>query len=209
LEAVLAANPPRRPLVWLARDIKPEDGEPESHQQFLKSLLAQSGVEMLRTGFEDLKEEIQTRMRPARTPTLKSVRRTREDPIVHIWHTIKNPESLVPLRQHLKGKNCGISVFNYAPEISVRLQAKLAFCDGLIVSYDQDTKSWAEDVMLEAFQFRRREERPIAFAAVRLPPSSDGEFNFEHPRVIPVRGQPNGDFEGMDNFLGRLDEADA
>jgi hypothetical protein len=209
LESVLAANPPRRPLVWLAREIKPEDGEPESQQQFLASLLAHNGIELLRMGFEDLKEEIQRRMRPAGNPVLKPSRRRREDPIVDIWHSGQNAPSLDPLRQYLKARSCGFSVFGYAAESSGRLQARLAICDGLIVSYNEDTKSWAEDVMLEAFQHRRREERPIAFAAVRLAPPSDGEFNFEHPRVVPVRANPNGGFEGMDDFLGRLEEVGA
>ncbi len=203
---MLAVNPVRRPLVWLPRDLKPEEAETEAHQQFLKSLLDNNAVELLRTGFEDLKDEIPKRMRPRASPALKMVRRPLEEPIIHIWHHIQDPTPLGPLKSYLKTRNCGISVFLYSALPPGTLQSKLAFCDGLIVSYLPDAKSWAEDVIMEAFQLRRREERPLAYAAVQLPPPSNGAFNFEHPRVVAVQG--NGDqFQGIDDFLGRLEES--
>ena len=42
--------------------------------------------------------------------------------------------------------------------------------------------------MMEVFHLRRNEERPLAFAAVALPPPSDVEFNFEHG----VNGEEHG-----------------
>lgn len=207
LEAALAGNPIRRPIVWLARDLKPDDADTESHKQFLQSLLDQSAIELLRTGFEDLKDEIQKRMRPKSSPVLKSVRRTREDPIVHVWHH-DAPEPLVPLKEYLKRSNCAVSVFPCVSASYDNLQSKLAFCDGLVLPYTAQTRSWAEEVMMATFQLRRREERPIAFAAVELPPVSGVEFNFEHSKVIPLQGTPEGDFPGIDRFLARLAEDD-
>jgi hypothetical protein len=208
LEAALAANPARRPLVWMARDLEPKDAETDSHREFLQSLLNHTGIELLRTGFEDLKDEIQKRVRPKTSPLVKTVRRTREDPIVHIWHQTAQSAPIVPLKQVLKDNNCGISVFPYESMPPEKLQSKLAFCDGLVVPYTTESKSWAEDVMTEAFQLRRREERPLAFAAVELPPGANGEFNFEHARVVPVRGTATGQFQGIDQFLAKLEEED-
>lgn len=206
LEAALSANPARRPLVWLARDLQPEDAETSSHRQFLISLINHAGIEILRMGFEDLKDEIQKRVVTQTSLLAKTVRRPGGDPIVHIWHRDCKPEPLVPLKQRLIKNNCGIAVFPYSRDRLQELQSKLAFCDGLILSYTEESKSWAEDVMAEAFQLRRREERPLAFAAVGLPPLSPVEFNFEHPRVVPIRGTPTGEFHGMDQFLAKLEE---
>jgi hypothetical protein len=206
LQTALAGNPARRPLVWLARDLKLEEAETEAHKQLLQSFLNHNGIELLRMGFEDLKDEIQKRMRPRTSPVMKTVRRVQGDPIVHIWHGIDDVTLLASLKQYLKERNCGISVFPYLSLPQDKLQSKLAFCDGLIVPYTSETKSWAEDVVTEAFQLHRRDERPIAFAPVELAPSSGPEFNFEHPTVFPVHSTPTGDFQGIDEFLARLEE---
>jgi hypothetical protein len=206
LEAALGASPARRPLVWLARDLQPEAAETEPHRQFLTSLMDHAGIEILRMSFEDLKDEIQKRVVPRASPLAKTVRRPYGDPIVHIWHRDCKPEPLAPLKQRLIKNHCGIAVFPYSRDRQQELQSKLAFCDGLMLSYTEESKSWAEDVMAEAFQMRRREERPLAFAAVGLPPLSQGEFNFEHPRVVPIRGTSTGEFPGMDHFLAKLEE---
>jgi hypothetical protein len=208
LDAALAANPARRPLVWLGRDLKTDEVEPASHKQFLESLQNHNGIELVRSGFEDLKDEIQKRMRPRSSPVVKTVRRAREDPIVYIWHQIGDAGPLSQLKTRLKESNCGISVFPYSSVPPEKLQSKLAFCDGLVVPYTAETKSSAEEMMTAAFQLRRREERPIAFAAVELPPTAGDAFNFEHPRVVPVHGEPSGNFSGLDQFLGKLEEED-
>jgi hypothetical protein len=145
-------------------------------------------------------------MRPKTSPVVKTVRRTRDDPIVYIWHAIADDKPLAPLKTRLKDNNCGISVFPYATVPPEKLQSKLAFCDGLVVPYTAETKSSAEDMMTAAFQLRRREERPIAFAAVELPPPAGTEFNFEHPAVIPIHAGANGNFPELDQFLGKLEE---
>ena len=130
--------------------------------------------------------------------------------IEYYFQLKKTNEALVQenlrLRQQLKEKNCGISMYEYSRERLNELQSKLAFCDGLMVSYSVETKSWAEDAMSEAFQLRRSEERPLAFAAVGLSPLPDSEFNFEHPRVVSMRSTPTGSFEGMTQFLEKLQE---
>jgi hypothetical protein len=208
LQAAIAAAPVRRPIVWLARDLTPELADTEGHRQFLESLLSQNGVELLRTGFEDLSDEIQKRMTLRTNALLGRLRRSREDPIVHVWHQAAGPEPLAPLRKWLQQNRCAISVFSWSEPAQEKLQSKLAYCDGLVVSYTADMRSWAEDVMSETFQLRRREERPLAFAAVELPPASGSDFNFEHPRVIPVQGTPAGEFSGMERFLAELAEDD-
>ena len=207
LEAALAGNPVRRPLVWLARDLNIPDAETDAHRQFLESFSNQNGIELLRTGFEDLKSEIQTRMRPRSSPVVKTVRRRRGDSVVHIWYSMEKGR-LAALKQYLTDKDCGISAFPYATEAQQKLQSKLDSCDGLIVPYTSDTQSWAEDVITQAFHLRRREDRPLAFAAVELPPSTGSDFNFEHPRVVAVHAGTDGKFEGIDQFLERLENED-
>jgi TIR domain len=202
LEMALGANPSRRPLVWLARDLHIEEAETAAHGQFLTSLLSHRGIELIRMGFEDLKDEILERVTSPRRKT----RGVSSAPIIHIWHQRHDAEPLSPLRQHLKENNCGISMYEYSRERLNELQSKLSFCDGLMVSYSQETKSWAEDAMSEAFQLRRSEERPLAFAAVGLSPLPDCEFNFEHPRVVSIRSTAAGSFEGMTQFLEKLQE---
>ncbi len=207
LEATAGTKPARKPLVWLARDLNLEEAETPEHRAFLESLLHSSEMEVLRTDFEDLKDEIGKRMRANDKPAAKRVRTSRESPIIHIWHAMDNPAALAALKQYLSDNDCGISVFNYTTSAPEKMQSRLAICDGLIVPYTPETRTWAEDVMTEAFRLRRREERPTAFAAVELPPSTDGEFNFEHPRVVPVHiGQPPR-FDAMDDFLAKLEEA--
>lgn len=207
LEEVLKLNPARQPLVWIARDLDPENAELESHQQFLKSLLNDNRIELLRTTFEDLKEEIQTRMRPKVSVVRKGVRRSMNAPIVHIWHQPSGEPPLDPLKDCLKQNNCGISVFAYSQAEQEMLRSKLAFCDGLVLAYNASSKSWAEDRITEAFQIRRREDRPLAFAAVELPPLASTAFNFEHPIVVPIHAA-GGSFDGMDAFLSKLQEED-
>lgn len=207
LEAAIAANPARRPIVWLAPELKWEDGETEAHQQFLKSLLDNNSIELLRMGFEDLKSEIQQRMRPKTSPVLKTVRRTREDPIIHIWHQTENPAPLAALKQYLRAKNCAISVFPCSS--ASQLHSKLASANGLIVPYTAETKSWAEDVIMTTFHLRRREDSPAAYAVVELPPPGTSDFNFEHSRVFPVHTAAGGEFQGIDEFLETLENEDA
>lgn len=205
LEAAIASQPARRPLVWLARDLDVEKVK-EPHRQFLLSLPTRSEVEVLRMDLEDLKDDIERRMpAAAMTEFKKAVKR--EDPIVHIWHQADDSAFLVILKKYLK--NCGISTFRYAPSELEKLQSRLAICDGLIVPYSEGTKSWAEEVMTKAFRMRRREERPIAFAAVELPPGNNEEFNFEHPRVVSVHAGKNGGFPEIEVFLSKLEQADA
>jgi len=112
------------------------------------------------------------------------------------------------LKQYLQKKNCGISVFNYASTQPEKLQSRLAICDGLVVPYSAADKSWAEEVITEAFRLRRRQERPIAFAAVELPPPTNDDFNFEHPRVVSVHAGKTGGFRDIDVFLSKLDKPD-
>ena len=209
LEATVQAKPARRPLAWLARDLNFDDAETDEHREFLKSLQDRSDIELLRTDFEDLKEELQKRMRISTAPAPKTVRQSRESPIVHIWHTIDNPAILSPLKQYLNENDCGISVYNCTSAQMEKMQSKLAICDGLIVPYTPDTRTWAEDVLSEAFRLRRREERPTAFAAVELPPATEEEFNFEHPRVVPVHVKRPDTFNEISNFLAKLEQQSA
>jgi hypothetical protein len=209
LEATIKNKPARRPLVWLARDLNLDDAETPEHKVFLESLLRNSDIELLRTDFEDLKEEIGKRMKVEDKPAARRAKSNRESPIIHIWHAMDNPVSLAPLKQYLTDNDCGISVFNYTSFPPEKMQSRLAICDGLIVPYTPETRTWAEDVMTEAFRLRRREERPTAFAAVELPPASELEFNFEHPRVVPVHLKRLTSYEGMDQFLSKLEEAGA
>jgi len=205
LEATIRANPARRPVVWIARDLNFDDAETDEHKAFLQSLLNSNDIELLRTDFEDLKEELQKRMRASMAPPPKTVRRTQESPIVHIWHMIDSPAVLSPLKQYLNENNCGISVFNGASTQLEKMQSRLAICDGLIVPYTPETRTWAEDVLTEAFRLRRREERPTAFAALELPPATDDDFNFEHPRVVPIHVKQADTFYQVDQFLARLE----
>ena len=207
LDATLRGNPARRPLVWIARDLDLDKVETDAHKQFLLNLPTRSDIEVLRTDFEDLKDEVARRMPKSAGPGPKKSQ-TREDPIVHIWHQSGDPSSLAPLKQYLQQKNCGISVFDYGSTQPEKLQSRLAICDGLVVPYSSATKSWAEDVMTEAFRIRRREERPIAFAAVEMPPTTNQEFNFEHPRVVSVHAAQAGGFQAIDVFLSKLEQAD-
>jgi hypothetical protein len=200
LEASIKANPARHPLVWLARDLDIEQAEPESHKEFLRKLLNRNDIELLRTDFEDLKEEVGKRL--GKQPI--QIRQIREDPIVHIWHEVDDPASLEPLKAYLRQKNCAISIFKYSSEQLGKLQSRLAICDGLVVPYAAHKKTWAEDVMAEAFLIRRREERPLAFAAVELPPPGTEQFNFLHPRVVPVHAGI--DFHEMDGFFSKLED---
>ena len=209
LEATVQAKPARRPLAWLARDLNFDDAETEEHREFLKSLQDRSDIELLRTDFEDLKEELQKRMRISTAPAPKTVRQSRESPIVHIWHTIDNPAILSPLKQYLNENDCGISVYNCTSTQMEKMQSKLAICDGLIVPYTPDTRTWAEDVLSEAFRLRRREERPTAFAAVELPPATEEDFNFEHPRVVPVHVKRPDTFNEISHFLAKLEQQSA
>jgi hypothetical protein len=208
LQAAIQAKPARRPLVWIPRDLDFADAETDEYRDFLNSLASSSAIELLRTDFEDLKEELQKRMRVSGPPAAKR-RALRDSPIIHIWHTMDNPAVLNPLKQYLSEKDCGISVFNYASTQTEKMQSRLAICDGLIVPYTTESRTWAEDVMMEAFRLRRREQRPTAFAAVELPPASSVDFNFEHPRVIPVHVRKSNSFEDIDQFLARLEEQSA
>jgi hypothetical protein len=205
LEAAIAAKPARRPLVWLARELDVAQVK-DAHKQFLLSLTTRSEIEVLRTDLEDLKDDLERRMPLPAAPAAKKPA-NREDPIVHIWHQADDPAALALLKKYLK--NCGISTFNYASSEPEKLQSRLAICDGLVVPYSSSNKSWAEDVMTNAFRMRRREERPIAFAAVELPPGNNEDFNFEHPRVVSVHAGKNGGFPEIEVFLSRLEQADA
>jgi hypothetical protein len=60
--------------------------------------------------------------------------------------------------------------------------------------------------MSEAFRLRRHEERPTAFAAVELPPATGEDFNFEHPRVIPIHVKRPDTFQDIDHFLAKLEQ---
>lgn len=215
LEGALAGNPARRPLVWLVRDVNVQKLEGK-HGDFLRSLAPkddalaradrQSLPEIVQMDFEDLKEEVANRMRPAaRAPQARS-RQGREDPIVHIWYR-DDSAYLAPVKQLLQERNCGISAFNVTTAPPEKLQSRLAVCDGLVVPYTAATKAWAEEVMTEAFRARRGQDRPIAFAALELPPPDVDEFNFEHPRVVSVRSVA-GEFRGIDAFLSKMEQAD-
>jgi len=209
LEATVQAKPARRPLAWFAGELNFDDAETDEHREFLRSLEDRNDIELLRTDFEDLKEELQKRMRMSTAPTPKTIRQSRESPIVHIWHMIDNPAILSPLKQYLNENDCGISVYNCASTQMDKMQSKLAICDGLIIPYTPDTRMWAEDIMSEAFRLRRHEERPTAFAAVELPPATGEDFNFEHPRVIPIHVKRPDTFQDIDHFLAKLEQPSA
>lgn len=119
---------------------------------------------------------------------------------------MNDPMVLRPLKHYLNERDCGISVFNCSTTELEKMQSRLAICDGLMVPYTTETRTWAEDVMMEAFRMRRREERPTAFAAVELPPAIDEEFNFEHPRVVPIHVKRPDSFDVVDCFLAKLEQ---
>lgn len=209
LAKTLESKPARRPVVWLARDFNLDDAETPEYKSFLQSLLTSNEVELLRTDFEELKDELAKRMRVSEAPAPKVVRGNHESPIIHIWHSMDNPTSLQPLKQYLCDHDCAIQVFDYTSTPTEKMQSRLAICDGLIVPYTVHNRTWAEDVMMEAFRLRRREERPTAFAPVELPPATDDEFNFEHPRVVPVHLRELQRFEELGEFLTKLEESSA
>lgn len=207
LAACLAAQPARKPLVWLARNLDLDDSDTDEHRAFLQSLLENNAIELLRSDLEDLKDDLIKRMTPSAPPP-KATRAFREAPIIHIWHAMNETEQLTPLKRFLTDNNCGISVFDARTAGPEKIQSRLAVCDGLILPFTPETRTWAEDMMTEAFRLRRREERPTAFAAVELPPALDREFNFEHPRVVPVFVQ-KADFGDVGDFLARLEQENA
>ena len=204
-EACVAAQPARKPLVWLPRNLQFDDVDSDEHRVFLQSLLESNAIELLRSDLEDLKDELIKRMTPAAPPP-KATRGAREAPIIHIWHAMNNPETLAPLKRYLADNNCGISVFDARTAEPGKIQSRLAVCDGLILPFTSETRTWAEDMMSEAFRLRRREVRPTAFAAVELPPATENEFNFEHPRVMPVFVHQSDSFGDVANFLTRLEQ---
>jgi TIR domain len=208
LEAAASSNPARRPLVWLARDLDIDKAETDAHKEFLLSLLNRSDIEVLLMDFEDLKDEVGKRMSPSASTAIKKIRQTHFEPIVHIWRQADDPASFEPLKEYLEEKHCGISVFKYAPSKLDTLQSRLAICDGLVLPYSSATKESAEEAMTVAFSKSRREERPIAFAAVELPPQSSEAFNFTHPRVVPVHADRAGGLRDIDVFLSKLEQAD-
>jgi hypothetical protein len=208
LEETIRSEPARRPIVWIARDVDFEEAETEEHKAFLQSLLSSNEIELLRTDFEDLKAELPKRMRVSEALPAKTLRRMKESPIVHIWHLMEDPILLKPLKSYLIDHDCGIQAFNYKSTPTERMYSALAVCDGLIVPYTPENRMWAEDVLAQAFRLRH-DDRPSAFAAVQLPPPSDAEFNFEHPRVVPVNLQQAGEFAVMSPFLEKLEHANA
>ena len=207
-DACLAASPARKPLVWLPRNLDFNDADTDDHRAFLEALLENNAIELLRSDLEDLKDELTRRMTPS-APPAKVTRGQRDSPIIHIWHAMENPEALRPLKQYLTDANCGISVFDARNTQPEKICSRLAVCDGLILPYDRDTRTWAEDMMTEAFRLRRREERPTAFAALEMPPATETQFNFEHPRVVPVFVRPPGGFGSVETFLARLEQEHA
>jgi len=204
LAAALDSHPVRRPLVWLARDVTGETAETAAHKTFLESLFDDSRIELLRVSFEDLKDEIAARL-PVKREGPGTRRDDRFEPIVHVWHRPDDIAPVDPLKDYLKDKHCGISVFPYSESTETAVQSRLAHCDGLIVSYTEGTRSWAEDVMMKTLRLRRREERPLAFAALAMPPPSPNAFNFEHPRIVAVKATPQGRFDDVDRFLSRIE----
>jgi hypothetical protein len=205
LHEAIRSHPARRPVVWIAHDLDLNEAETEEHKTFLGSLLNSNDIELLRTDFEDLKGELQERMRMSEAPPAKAIRSTHESPIVHIWHSMDNPASLKPLKQYLIDHDCGISVFNCGSTPTDRMHSCLAVCDGLMVPYTHENRTWAEDVLTEAFRLHRHDDRPALFAAVQLPPAEDSEFNFEHPRVVQVNLHQPGEFTDVSPFLEKLE----
>lgn len=198
------------PLFWISPDVDVSKVSNAQHRQFLSGLLQgerPNPIKVLRTDLEDLKLEILSRL-PLPASAAKPVVRSRDKKQTSVYISFCNQAEgfTQALVDYLEKQNCAISLLNHStPAARQRHKRWLRLCDGLLIMYEAQTKSWAEDTMLEARELSRERERPKKLAVVEVSPRSGQPFNVRATNIISL-SLANGDISGAENFLDALDE---
>jgi hypothetical protein len=202
-------------IIWIPDGATPDNSVQET---FIKSLLedanAQFGADLIRGGFEALKENVIATLRKLEEPKPeKTPEQTAAEPkLVYIVCDAKDRENTIPLRKFLKsrGLEARIPIFQgEATAVREANQQALRDCDAVMIFYGAGEETWKRAVDCELLKlpgYHPGKPRPLVFTYLAGPDSPDKRDLLElEPDVIDgLQGFPEAALEPLMTKFGRL-----
>lgn len=202
--AMRAARVRPYPMLWLPPGMRAESASNPAYRAFLGTLLESSreGLtgEVLQVDLEDLKSEIYRRL-PQERPSLPS--REGVQPTVYISYFDQTSANTAEFIDYFVKRRCAVSQLKYSEAAERRHRKWLALHDGLVIVYEQGTKSWAEDLALEARDFARGSKRPKTLAIAEVGEPCDEPFGIFGANLVRLSFR-NGTIAGGEEFVSAL-----
>jgi TIR domain-containing protein len=213
-------------LVWMPGDVKPSDARQEG---FIKYLLedpaAQQGADILTTKLEDLKTNLQERLRqirrqrerPRQTPippegSPSALSERRSDGPLRVYMICdqldRQSASLLGLKKYLfsLGYEPILPSENEDEKEALQEHAdNLAICDACVIYYGQGSDKWFGTKLRDFRKTLSRRENPVLAKAVYVaPPNTESKSELETHEAIVLRGSETFAPEALTPFLNRL-----
>jgi hypothetical protein len=200
-----------RPIVWVPRELNIETVKNEAHKTFLNSLQTEvtghPTPELMRIGLEDLKNELEIRLFFKPKPVWSLARsRDKGGLMVYISYFHQEPGCAQKVRDYFRQYHCAVSMLDHEGDPAVikrRHLTNLKNCDGFVVLYVDDTLSWAEDKLQEAWLLAQKRQRPKSLGVVEADGPLSHHLDFYDDSVVTIKPRPDG-LEGAEAFLSAL-----
>jgi hypothetical protein len=223
LEEALADADKPRPIVWMPPGLKLESMSDPGFRSFLQQVKAGSlqlagdadGIARMRTPevfelkLDDFLSQLDLRLFPA--PRAAAWRDRWKQPgasLVYISHKAVDPNQLPLLIDIFRQRQCAVTQLDHGgtDDVQKRHETNLRFCDGMVIAYGRDGLNWAESLSQEAWILARQQHRPKRLGVFS---AAGGEFGFIDEFVLPLRQNPLGSIDGIDQFVASLQEGTA
>jgi hypothetical protein len=222
LELALAFPNGTRPIVWITPGLNVEAASNPDFKKFLEqlksgSLLLNGGTEnemevstpeVFEMKIDDFLIQLEARLFPAPKTSWNNRWKQPGGSLVYISHKAVDPAQIPLLIDIFRQRKCAVTQLDHSKseDLQKRHETNLRYCDGMVIAYGSDGLNWAEGLGQEAFILARQMHRPKRLGVFSASAARDADFGFVDEFVLPLRRNPLGSIDGIDQFIASLQE---